>query len=116
MNRLQALYLALESFGFEEQATACRRLADSGSIAFKDDSIQWQQWSVDASGKVEDEASMEEYDSWMHSRWAALQAFEAIALPSSPPPPLMFDELGDEIPAVGNSLTKVPLYHPLCML
>ena len=42
--------------------------------------------------------------------------FEAIALPSSPPPPLMFDELGDEIPAVGNSLTKVPLYHPLCML
>ncbi len=86
MNRLQALYRALESFGFEEQATACRRLIDSGTIAFKDDSYLWQQWSVDASAKIEDEATIEEYDSWMQSRSAALEAFEAIALPSSPPP------------------------------
>jgi len=77
MNRLQALLRALDSFGFEEQATACRRLADSGSIAFKDDSIQWQQWSVDASGKVEDEAFEMGCTASVRSHRAALLAASA---------------------------------------
>ncbi len=41
---------------------------------------------MDVGGKIEDVASIEEYDSWMQSRSAALQVFEAIALPYSPPP------------------------------
>jgi hypothetical protein len=107
MNRLQALFRALDSFGFEEQAAACRRLFDSGTIAFKGDSLLWQQWSIDVSGRNDEEASLDEYDTWMRSKSAALEAFESVGLPASPPPPLYFDELGDEIPAVGNSFTKV---------
>jgi hypothetical protein len=108
MQRLLALSRALDSFGFDEQASACLRLSDSGSIVFKNESLQWQQWAVDAGAKCEQLASLEEYDSWMSSKTAALRAFDDLALPSSPSPPLMFDLLDGSINCiVGNSITKV---------
>ncbi len=107
MQRLSALSRALDYFGFDEQSAVCLRLLESGSIAFKDDSLQWQQWAVDADGKSQETVSLEEYDNWMRSRAAALQAFDELALPTSPSPPLMFDLLDTSIPIVGNALTKV---------
>jgi hypothetical protein len=103
MQRIRALARALDSFGFDEQAASCTRLLESGSIAFKDESLQFQQWAVDVDGKSEESVSLEEYDSWTRSRAAALQAFDDLALP----PPFMFDVLDPSAPAVGNSLTKV---------
>jgi len=105
MQRLSALVRALESFGFDEQSSVCRRLCDSGTIAFKDDSTLWQQWAVNAQERGEKPLGFEEYDSWMRSRNAALAAWDEIALPIQPPP-LMFDALVVNTPAAGNSLTK----------
>ncbi len=117
MQRLLALSRALDSFGFDEQALACSRLLDSGSIAFKDESLQWQQWAVDAGAKCEQSASLDEYDSWMSSKTAALRAFDDLALPSSPSPPLMFDLLDRSINCdVGNSITKVCRLRIICYL
>jgi hypothetical protein len=106
MQRLPALARALELFGFDEQSSACLRLHNSGSTAFKDESPQWQQWAVNAEVQGYKSASFDEYDSWIHSRNVALSAWNELAQPMPSTPPLMFDLLVELTPAAGNSLTK----------
>ncbi len=107
MQRLPALARALESFGFDEQSSLCVRVFEFGSTAFKDQSLQWQQWAVNAQENGEKNASFDDYDSWMRCRSAALSAWDKLALPMPCPPPLLFDSLAENTPAPGNSLTKV---------
>jgi len=104
MNRISALAHALDRFGFDEQASACRRLASSRAQAFKADSPEWSSWANDAEDHCDDSLSPEEFESWVRNKAAALEAFDALA---SPPPPLLFDTLGDPLPPVANSLIKV---------
>ena len=107
MQRLPALARALESFGFDEQSSVCVRVFEFGSTAFKDQSLQWQQWAVNAQENGGKNASFDDYDSWMRCRSAALSAWDKLALPMPCPPPLLFESLAESTPAPGNSLTKV---------
>jgi hypothetical protein len=107
MDLLSALSHILDSFGFDEQASACRRLQESGSVAFKDESIQWQQWALDAEAKTGSTVSFQEYDLWARSRSTVLKIFDQLAMPMSITPPLMFDILGTTTESSGNSFTKV---------
>ena len=105
MHRIASLAHALDRFGFDEQASACRRLHASRAQSFQADSQEWANWANAAENRIDDELSPEEFETWILDRAAALKAFEQLASPS---PPLTFDTLGDPLPPVANSLIKVP--------